>query len=40
MVLGKHQVDILRKVVKVLDPFYCATLQLSSDSCGISEVIH
>ena len=36
--LGQHQVELLKKVVKVLDPFYRATLQLSNDAACISEV--
>lgn len=36
---GQHQVDLLKKVIKVLEPFYAATVQLSGDGACISEVI-
>ena len=35
---GQAQVDLLKKLCHVLQPFYEATLQLSNDSSCISEV--
>ena len=35
---GQSQVELLKKVCRVLEPFYRATLQLSNDSSCISEV--
>ena len=38
MKIDQRQVDLLKKIVKVLDPFFRVTLQLSRDDACISEV--
>ena len=36
---SQSQVDLLKRVCHVLEPFYQATLQLSNDGSCISEVL-